>query len=268
LDKRHGEAGIQGDVTEKSTGRESVYLYGFVRPERPLVVSEPGVTGQVAQIRGKDVTALVSPLSDKRLRGDRRSLMAHNRVLGEAMATGPVVPMQFGIVLPDRETLVSEVLDACQQEIDSLFRRVEGKAELNVKALCVEDVAIADLLQEDERIRTSRDAIRGLPDDATYFDRIELGKAVAAALDEKKATWAATILARLVPLAAEYSVSERGVQSLVLNASFLVHRGAMDGFERAVSAVGQELGESVHIKLTGPLAPYSFVSMRLPVKAL
>jgi gas vesicle protein GvpL/GvpF len=262
-----GEAGIQSDVTGHWAKTESIYLYGFVRPEHPLVLSEPGVTGEVAEIRGGDVSALVGRVGERSLRGDRRSLTAHNRVLGEAMSAGPVLPMQFGVVLPDQDTLVSEVLDACREEINSLFRRIEGKAELNVKALCVEDVAIADLVQEDESIRSRRDAMRGLPDDATYFERIELGKAVAAGLDEKKAKWAATILARLAPLADEYAVSERGAQSLVLNASFLVHKEAMDDFERVVSAAGQELGGSVHIKLTGPLAPYSFVSMRLPVKA-
>jgi Gas vesicle synthesis protein GvpL/GvpF len=263
-----GDAGIQGDVTEHEAGPESIYLYGFVRLDRPLVVSESGVTGPVSEIRGKDVSALVGHVGDRSLRGDRRSLTAHNRVLNEAMSAGSVLPMQFGVVLPDRETLESEVLAACAHEIDGLFRRVEGKAELNVKALCVEDVAIAELVQEDQSIRSRRDAMRGLPDDATYFERIELGKAVAAGLDGKKATWAATILARLTPLAADCSASERGFQTLILNASFLVQTGAMVDFERAVSAVGQELGESVHIKLTGPLAPYSFVSMRLPVKAL
>jgi hypothetical protein len=252
-------------VAEEAAGSESIYLYGFVRPQRPLRIAARGVTGKVAEVSRGDVTALVGPVGDNNLRGDRRSLMAHSRVLDEAVAAGAVIPMQFGVVLPDQDSLLSDVIDGCRDEIDSLFARIEGKVELNVKALCVEDLAIADLIDEDQRIRTLRDAVRGLPEDATYLKRIELGKAVAAGLDKKKAQWAEFILDRLAPLAAEYSMSDSRVQALVLNASFLVDRESIDGFERAASAVGRELGKRVHFKLIGPLAPYSFVSMRLPV---
>jgi Gas vesicle synthesis protein GvpL/GvpF len=253
-------------VTEEAATAASIYLYGFVRAVQPLVISEGGVTGQVDKIRLNDVTALVGPVGDPNLQGDRRSLMAHSRVLDEAMAAGPVLPMQFGVVLPDERTLLTDVLEGCRVEIDELFQRVEGKVELNVKALGVEDVAIKELLEEDERIRMLHDGLQGLPEDATYFKRIELGQAVAAGLDRKKAEWSALIIDRMKPLAADYTVTETRGPTIVLNASFLVDRGAIDGFEQSLTAVAQDLGERVHVKLTGPLAPYSFVSMRLPVK--
>src|SRR5436190_14504496 len=111
------------------------YVYGVVRAKRG---SRPKGTGidelplQVVAANG--LGALTSDAPDEELEGGRDELLAHSRVLEEAHARGVVLPMRFGVVMPEEEAVRGELLEAHREALESQLDEMSGKAEMNVKA--------------------------------------------------------------------------------------------------------------------------------------
>jgi len=139
--------------------------------------------------------------------------------------------------------------------------------ELSVRAVYDQDLVLAEILAERRDIRRLSDRTRALPEDATYYDRIHLGELVADALGSKREREADGLVARLAPFA---RALERGTPTTdrgLLSASFLVPRDRVSAFDEAIRSIQRESGDRVRIRMTGPLPPYSFVSMDDSVSA-
>src|SRR6476469_10337265 len=79
-----------------------MYVYGVVRAGARLRLPEEGVGGRaVALIEHDDLAALVSEDVDAPVRTSRRNMLAHSGVLQAVVAQVDVLPMRFGVVVPD-----------------------------------------------------------------------------------------------------------------------------------------------------------------------
>src|SRR5439155_84868 len=79
-----------------------------------------GVAGApVDLVAAGKTAALVSDVETLDLRATRRDLLAHSRVLELALESSPVLPLRFGIVFRDRESVVSELLVPRRAELAS-----------------------------------------------------------------------------------------------------------------------------------------------------
>src|SRR4051812_40422436 len=89
------------------------YVYGIIRASHsPLPQDLKGIGDPprpVRVMRQGELAAIVSDAPEE-LRPKRRDLLAHQRVLDEAGADGVVLPMRFGSVSADDDT-VTAVLD-------------------------------------------------------------------------------------------------------------------------------------------------------------
>src|SRR5947209_11392824 len=116
------------------------YVYGIVRAaagERP---SAAGVDGaQVELVESGGLAALVSDVDSLPVKGNRRNLMAHSQVLQEVVAERCVLPMRFGVVMPDRGAVVTELLEPHAQALAEQLGAFEPYVEVDVRALCSED---------------------------------------------------------------------------------------------------------------------------------
>jgi hypothetical protein len=101
--------------------------------------------------------------------------------------------------------------------------------------------------------------LRGGPDDATYYGRVELGELIARAVERKREVDSGVILDTLVPLALAVDVAEPAHERIVLGASFLVEHGRIGEFDAAVEEVARGQAHRMRFKYTGPLPPHSFV---------
>jgi len=90
---------------------------------------------------------------------------------------------------------------------------------------------------------------------------LQLGEAVAAALDAKRSADAGRIIETLTPLAREIVIDERRTELEVLRAAFLVERKRLTRFDSAVAASAQAQASTTNVKYTGPLAPHHFVQL-------
>jgi hypothetical protein len=237
-------------------------VYGIVPAETPLDGVPTGIGGApVGRVVAGGLAALVSPVEGEDLHATRRDLLSHAAVLEHAVAAGPVLPLRFGIVLRDEEAVAEELLEARHDELSALLERFERLVELRVKGFYVEEAVLREIVRSDRTIARLNEATRGIPEAALHPQRIRLGEAVARALEARRENDGRAILARLRPLAEEVVVDESDA-TIAFAASFLVDRGHVEAFDRAMDELARAHDGLITFKYLGPLAPHSFVSFR------
>ncbi|MGG7611457.1 GvpL/GvpF family gas vesicle protein, partial [Streptomyces sp. ZG43] len=189
------------------------------------------------------------------LRARRRDLTAHQELLGALAADGPVLPMRFGVVLPDEAVLLDQ-LATRRSAYERALERVAGRVEMNVKAMPPQgEAALARLLAEEPGLRAMRD--RGLRRPG-YEASVRLGQAVSDALERRATLAAARVRRGLVPLAAQWCDGPQ-VEGCVLNVSLLLDRDAEAALRAEADRLAAALAGRAELLLTGPLPCYSFV---------
>jgi hypothetical protein len=239
----------------------ATYVYGIVESQ-----AEPRGAAGIADaplqlVPGDGNAALVSELPGSDLELGRDEILTHARVLEEAMSRGTVLPMRFGVVMESPDEVRQRLLAEHGSELARQLELLSDKVELNVRAVYEEEPLMREVMQRDPRIAELRDAIRGQPEEATYYDRIKLGELVAAAVDRQREVDAGQIVDALTPLALDVEVAELAHERVVVSASFLVERRRISEFDQAVDRVGQEQAGRIRFKYTGPLPPHSFVEL-------
>lgn len=238
------------------------YVYGVTRSEGVFPPKGTGIEGEpIGLVVHGSVAALTSEVSLDFTEAGREELLAHSRVLEEAMQGCVVLPMRFGVVLPDEQTVHEQLLAPYGEELEAQLQAMEGKVEVTIRGIYDEEAILREVLAENREIAELKQAIQGKPEAATYYERIRLGELVQAALDERRAAAAPQIIDRLAPLAVDVRVGEPVHERMAVNVSFLVDRARLDEFDRVVDRIGAEQAGRIQLKYTGPLPPHSFVEL-------
>jgi hypothetical protein len=244
------------------------YVYGVVpaRVDPALFAATPGVdVGRVALVTSGGLAAIVSAVSldDFDEEALRRNLevpawleekaRAHDRVLGGAVGTAPLVPLRFGTVYRD-EAGVRRMLEERRDELVSSLERLQGRIELGVKAFLEEAEASRDdsgsastgreyLLRKQQARRSAADT------GAIVRERTQLvHERLASISDDARAN---------PPQPPELSGRR---ETMLLNAAYLVPVEGQAGFAKAFEALREEVGgHGIELVLTGPWPPYNFV---------
>ncbi len=238
------------------------YIYGVVRTSDGSRVRSEGVAGgPVSAVTGDGVAALTSEVPGEELRAGRDELTTHARVLEEALEEGVVLPMRFGVVMESEESVRRDLLARHREELLAQLDELEGKIELNVKAIYEEEALMREVVASDPEIARLRESLQGKSEDATYYERIRLGEMIAEAVEAKRREDADMILARLSGLAGGVETGEPLHERMAVNASFLVERTRVEAFDDALEQLGAEQAGRIRFKYAGPLPPHSFVQL-------
>jgi hypothetical protein len=236
----------------------STYVYGITAASHPALPEGMGGVGdpprQVRILKAGDLAAVVSDAPEG-LRPKRKDLLAHQNVLSEAGAAACVLPMRFGSVAPDDDTVTSVLAERAEHYKERLGT-LEGKVEYNVKGSHVEEAVLHRVMAENPEIRAQAEANRQAGG-GSYDDKIRLGEMVAAAVQAREAEDAAEVLRALEPAAAAVSEGPESTGWLA-NVSFLVARETAEEFLAAVEEARKNLPH-LELRVNGPLPPYSFV---------
>ncbi|MBY8345955.1 GvpL/GvpF family gas vesicle protein [Streptomyces spinosirectus] len=236
----------------------STYVYGITDsshtglPEGMEGVGDPPAAVRV--IKEGDLAAVVSDAPEG-LKPKRKHLLAHQNVLAEAGAAGAVLPMRFGSVAPDDDT-VTGVLAERSDHYKERLRALEGKVEYNVKATHDEEAVLHRVMSENPELRALAEANRQ-SGGGSYDDKLRLGEMVVGAVKAQEGEDAAELRRILEPAAADVSVGPESTGWLT-NVSFLVDRKTAEDFLAAVEEARRS-HPHVELRVNGPLPPYSFV---------
>ena len=219
---------------------------------------------------GNGLAMVVSDSLDKKYDTSRANLMAHETVIEAVMKRGfTVLPVRFGTVTREGSTspvedIRQKVLNARAGEFYELLEEMGDKLELGLKSLWRDEQVIYDeIIAQNPRIRAARDRLlrsRRSPE-ATHFERMRLGEAVKEALDRKREAEARRLLSTLRPIAYRVRENKTVTDRMVLNAAFLASREREGEFDGVVTKLGEELGERMSFKYSGPNPPFNFVEI-------
>jgi hypothetical protein len=240
------------------------YVYGVVRTGGK---SRPRTQGigkkQVRVVDADGLGALTSDVPPGNLEAGREELLAHSRVLERAVEQGTVLPMQFGVVMPDESAVREQLLDPHRGELEAQLEEMEDKFEVNLKGIYDERILLTEVVNDEPEVAKLREALQGQSADASHFERIRLGELIAGAVDEKRARDADQLLDRLAKHAVAVEVGEPVHERMALNASFLIERSSQKDFDAELDRIADEQGGRIRFKYTGPLAPHSFVELAM-----
>ena len=162
-----------------TTQAKPKYVYG-VTPRTASALRGTGIRRRrLHAIEDGQLAAIVSDAPEGDIQAGREELLTHARVLGRARAQGVVLPMRFGVVMPDEDAVRRELLEEYRDELLLQLREVDGKGELRLRAVYEEEALMKEIVEAHSDIAGLSSALRGRPVDAMYYERIELGQKVA-----------------------------------------------------------------------------------------
>ena len=247
----------------------SHYLYGLM----PAGAVPAGRVDGVEGLRGAPVS--VCPIGDVAvIRSDhdggeilrtRRHMQAHTRVLERLVELGPVLPMRFGLVAagPDE---IAPLIHAAGDRIAAEFERIDGLVEIGVRIAWPRAAALARLLEAEPALARARDGLVGRGADA-HFERIELGRRVAEALDRRRTAAQRAIVPQIASLCTDHvlRVPESDVEAVRMECLLPAASESALAAASEAAAASVDFGGEVEpeIRLVGPLPPFNFVELSL-----
>ena len=256
-------------MTEAPAEGNGTYLYGVVSADAvhdgnaSFKSTGVGAGAPVRAIEAGDLAAIVSDAPLTRYDTTRENLVAHEAVLEEVLDRTDVVPVAFGIVATNDQEVQEQLL---QREADVLHQTLEyvkGRVEVTLQVLWNEEALFREIVEENPDIQQIRDSIVGQPEDAVYNERVQMGEMAAALVPTKSQQAGQEIFDALQPLALETRVNDNTIDTMVLNAAFLVEKSKLSDFDDKVSELSQANSNRLLFSYVGPLPPYDFVSVRI-----
>ena len=249
----------------KDTGpMEAQYLYAIIACAEPSEFKARGIgerSDVVHTINYRRLAAVVSNSPNIEYESSRRNMMAHTLVLEEVMEQFNLLPVRFGTIAPDAETIETRLLAPRYEEFTGLLEQMRDRIELGLKAFWYEGAAFDEVVKESDKIRRLRDALNGRPLEETYYERIRLGEEIEKVLVQKRAREEETILSRIKPYVHKTRTNKIVSDRMVLNAAFLVDRAHGPEVDGAVRKLDEECNDRLMFKYVGPVPPYNFVNI-------
>jgi hypothetical protein len=245
------------------------YLYG-------LMPAACAPAGRISEVEGLqrapvavcpvgDVAVIRSDHDGSEIRRTRRQMQAHTRVLERLVELGPVLPMRFGLVATTLDEL-APLIRAAGDRIADEFARIDGQVEIGVRIGWPREAALARLLEAEPALARARDRLVGRGADA-HFERIDLGRRVAEALDRRRTAAQHAIVPQIARLCTDHvlRVPESDVEAVRMEC--LLPAGAEGDLaaaaETAAASVDFAADAEPEIRLVGPLPPFNFVELSL-----
>jgi hypothetical protein len=239
----------------------ALYVYGIMRSADAARAVE-AVESKVAveRVEHGGLGAIVSSTPGGELQLRRDNILAHADVLQAVFEHGPVLPFRFGTAVADPDTVVRELLAPSADRLAARLDALDGKAEMQLKAVYAEEPLLRSILAADPGLARRVQHTQGMPAPATHFERIRIGEAIAAAVQTRGAADGREVLDVLAPIASDHVISPPHHERALANVAFLVDRAELARFDQAVERLSQQRGAEIEFRLIGPMPPYSFAN--------
>jgi hypothetical protein len=243
---------------------EGKYLYGIIGTNEERNLGPIGIDRQeVETIAYRDLSAVISNAPLGTYVVSKENLLAHERVVEQAMTEFTVLPMRFCTVAANAEE-IRRLLERRYRELKHLLRDMDGKVELGVKALWRNmDLIFGEIVDNNEEIKRLRAAIAERPSRQTHAQRIAIGQMVQAALEAKKEHEGEELFRGLKRLSVDYRLNRAIGDKMILNAAFLVDRAREKEFDDLMERLDLRCRERMKLVYVGPVPPYNFVNLTL-----
>jgi hypothetical protein len=259
---------VAGPIPVPDVRQEGRYVYGIVQSAEPVTFGRLGIGGSgelVYVVPHGDIAAVVSRTAVFIFDPTRENALAHEHVIETVMKTHTIIPMSFGTVFRTDDD-IREVLRSIYPSVKDVLKQMAGKVEFGLKVTWHRDRIIDELQREHEEIHRFHQEITRKHLQSTYFARMQLGRMIDKALEERSAEYVRDIYESLREICVASRDNKPIGDKMILNAAFLLEREREAEFDAAVNRVARKFGERLNFKYTGPWPPYNFVNIRLKLE--
>lgn len=255
---------------------ENVYIYSVISIPSNLAKLE-GLTQSMLGInnRGiilaphKDFTAVVSNtyLIDFDRLGKKELaefIAVHEQVNNRLIKDYDVVPMRFGMIVESKKEILN-ILEKAYFQFKMSLDKVAGKNEFIVEAFWDEKNMLEKIARENVEIQklrkkaASRGKILGLT------SKIKLGKLIFGALELQRKEYTKDILSFLGGHFTNFTAGKLLNKEMLINYSFLIEKSRELELALKLNELQEKYKDELKFKYIGPMAPYSFVDIKLSV---
>ena len=250
-----------GPVAPATTGRH--YLYAVVAGDEPRAYASLGLDGKdVYTISDGRVAAVVSRLSNNKVRPERANLKAHQAVLSRLLADTTPLPMAFGTVANSPQAIL-KILVKNRRVFDQQLTRVAGKVEMGLRVSWDVPNIFEYLVNIHAELRSARDRMMSARHQLTQEEKIELGRMFDRLLNDDREDHTSKVERALGPLCVEFKSNQCRNENEVINLACLVKRDAQEEFSAGVFAAANFFDNNFSFDYSGPWAPHNFVELEL-----
>lgn len=256
----------------KSTEKDGkgIYLYGIIRHSGSLefdVAAIGDYSNLVYTINFKDICAVVSNSDVMRYETRRIYLTAHQLVLEEIMKQFSVLPIRFSTISSSQDkSKIVKILEKEYEKFDKLLEEMEGKKELGLKVVAIEQPIYDHILEKFDDIRAYKEKLAKLDPEKAHYQLMKIGEMVEKALEKEKELLKTTILDVLSPLTTDQKINDNYGERMVLNAAFLIKNELEPAFDKEIATLDEKFGKLLTFKYVGTLPPYNFVNLVINIQ--
>jgi gas vesicle protein GvpL/GvpF len=258
-----GSASLRVAEIPASRGK---YVYCIVRSTKKLGFGPIGLGNEPADcstVNFKDLAAVVSDVPVGVLDPTRENVLAHQRVNETVMREFTVLPMSFGTVFKTSDDIV-ELMRSAYDAFGDVLIKMQDKFEFGLKVLWDRDLVVREIEEQDEDVRRLKGEIQSQKG-STYFARMQYGRLIDAALQQRSERYVAEIFNALRDVSVASRSNKPIGDKMIMNAAFLVSRDKESAFDATVKEIGSRY-DKLNFKYTGPWPPYNFVNIRLKLE--
>ena len=238
-----------------------IYFYGIIEAERGFNFDHVGIAnGRIYTIQYKDIEAVVNQVPENYKIG-LEDTFTYEGVLRRVMENGAIIPMSFGTVVKEPAE-IQKILKRGYMVLKHMMDNIRGKLQVNVTASWNEKAVLKTILVEDRELSTLRKKIVKNP--ANQNLRIELGRRVKKALDEKRREIVPAMITTLQGLSDDFEENKIKDMNTILNASFLLEKSREQDFYAKADEMERRYAKEIKLLVVGPVPPYNFT--RIEVK--
>jgi len=245
-----------------------IYVYLIIECTEPRTFGKIGIGGRgndVYTVHYKDLAAVVSRTPLVVYDPTRENVLAHEHVNEVIIEEGfTPVPMSFGTLFKTEKDIV-EFLEDTYDDLRDVLVKMKDKLEFSLRVNWAREEVLAEIERDDEGIRRLKEEI-SKSQQSTYFARMQLGRMVEQALNEKSDTYVRDIYEYLRDGAIASRSNKPIGDKMIMNAAFLVERDRMEIFDQKVQEIAQRYEGKLSFRYTGPFPPWNFVTIRLQLE--
>lgn len=202
------------------------------------------------------LAALIEPIDGDYVRPSRRHVKAFQQTLETLLLAGhTLLPLRFGTLVEHEDDVRQRLLIREAATLRAWLDQLRDHHEASLRVTWPQP-----RLFEEARRYLSAPVIQP---GASIASQLELGKAVADAIEAVHERTRQAILDRVTPVVQEIALDDPKDDLTSLQAALLLRRDQQAAFEEAVYACDAEFGGHLTFKLVSPLPVYSFAQLAL-----
>jgi spore cortex formation protein SpoVR/YcgB (stage V sporulation) len=207
----------------------SLYIYGVFEGKGVNSFNINGINGgEVFIVPFRDIKAVVSNTQFAEYDPTEENVLKHEKVIQEAINHGvAIAPMRFCTILKTKNDL-NKLLHSGYFNFKKNLVKIRNKHEFDVKV---------------------------------FVDISKFKSKYGEEIIEKSKEIAESLYQNLKSVADESVLSDQVTSEMIMNASFLILKDKREPFHDAIATFDEKYTDVLKIRISGPTAPYNFVSM-------